>query len=200
MFSSPDRPLTPQLRAGGGLEPASWEEALEKAARGLAPAIGRTAAIVGGGASNEEGWLIQRLVRGALGSDDVASTARPGLGRAARTRLAAPELAVATADIDHAGAILVLGCDPMHEMPIVELRIRKAVRRNGAKLLVATERPTALDGGAAIGSRGCLEAQRYAPGAAPRLHRGPSLARSAPATPKPTPPASRTRCATPGRS
>ena len=54
----------------------------------------------------------------------------------------------------------------MNEMPIVELRIRKAVRRNGAKLLVATERPTALDGGAAIGSAGCIEAQRYAPGEA----------------------------------
>ncbi len=166
MFSSPDRPLTPQLRSGGGLEPASWDQAIEKAARGLAPAIGRTAAIVGGSTSNEEGWLIQRLVRGALGSDDVTSTARPGLSRTARNRLAAPELAVGTADIDHAGAILVLGCDPMHEMPIVELRIRKAVRRNGAKLLVATERPTALDGGGAIDSSGCLEARRYAPGAA----------------------------------
>ena len=166
MFSSPDRPLTPQVRSGGGLEPASWEEALTNAALGLAPAVGRTAAIVGGGTSNEEGWLIQRLVRGALGSADIASTASRGLSRAARTRLAAPELAVATADIDHAGAILVLGCDPMHEMPIAELRIRKAVRRNGAKLLVASERPTALDGGAAIGSSGCLEAQRYAPGEA----------------------------------
>ena len=51
-------------------------------------------------------------------------------------------------------------------MPILELRIRKAVRRNGAKLLVATERPTALDGGAAIGSAGCIEAQRYSPGEA----------------------------------
>ena len=60
------------------------------------------------------------------------------------------------ADIDHAGAILVVGCDPMHEMPILELRIRKAVRRHGAQLLVAGERPTALDGGAAIGSRRLL--------------------------------------------
>ena len=44
-------------------------------------------------------------------------------------------------------------------MPILDLRIRKAVRRGGAKLLVASERPTALDGGAA-------EAVRYAPGEA----------------------------------
>ena len=44
-------------------------------------------------------------------------------------------------------------------MPILDLGIRKAVRRNGAKLAVATARPTALDGGAA-------EAVRYAPGEA----------------------------------
>ena len=31
MFSSPDRPLTPQVGGGGSLEPASWEEALETA-------------------------------------------------------------------------------------------------------------------------------------------------------------------------
>ncbi len=42
-------------------------------------------------------------------------------------------------------------------MPIIDLRIRKALRRNGARLAVATARPTALDGGAA-------EAVRYAPG------------------------------------
>ena len=166
MFSSPDRPTTPQVRVGGGLAAANWEDALSKAEQGLAAARGKVAAIVGGATSNEEGWLIQRMVRGALASADVTGDARPGLSRDARIRLAAPELAVGTAEIDDAGAILVLGCDPMHEMPILELRIRKAVRRNGAQLLVATERPTALDGGAAIGSEGCLEAQRYAPGAA----------------------------------
>jgi NADH-quinone oxidoreductase subunit G len=42
-------------------------------------------------------------------------------------------------------------------MPILDLRIRKAVRRSHAKLMVASERPTALDGGA-------HEAVRYAPG------------------------------------
>jgi NADH-quinone oxidoreductase subunit G len=166
MLASRDRPLTPRVRSGGGLEPSSWEEAIEAAARGLAPAVGRTAAIVGGDTSNEEGWLIQRLVRGALGSADVASTHRPGLSRDARARLAAPELGVETAAIDDAGTILVLGCDPMNEMPILELRIRKAVRRNGARLLVAGERPTALDGGPAIDTSGCLEAHRYAPGGA----------------------------------
>ncbi len=60
----------------------------------------------------------------------------------------------------------------MHDMPILELRIRKAVRRHGSDLLVATERPTALDGGAAVDSSGCLEAARYAPGEAARFLAG----------------------------
>ena len=42
-------------------------------------------------------------------------------------------------------------------MPILDLRIRKVVRRNGARLAVATDRPSALDGGAE-------ETARYAPG------------------------------------
>ncbi len=51
----------------------------------------------------------------------------------------------------------MIGTDPLHSMPILDLRIRKAVRRNGARLAVATDRPTALDGGAE-------ETARYAPG------------------------------------
>ncbi|MGE5408839.1 MAG: molybdopterin oxidoreductase family protein, partial [Syntrophothermus sp.] len=55
--------------------------------------------------------------------------------------------------------ILVLGTDPLHSSPILDLRVRKAIRRNGARLLVATERPTALDGGAEA-------IARFAPGQA----------------------------------
>ncbi|MFN8152395.1 MAG: NADH-quinone oxidoreductase subunit NuoG [Solirubrobacterales bacterium] len=164
MFSSADRALAPAVSAGGVLDDTTWEDALGRAATGLAEARGKVAAIVGGGTSNEEGYLIQRLVRGPLASADVVSSPAPSLPLNLRRRLAAPELSVGMAEIDHAGAILVVGCDPMHEMPILELRIRKAVRRNGSQLLVAGERPTALDGGAAIGSNGALEAQRYAPG------------------------------------
>jgi len=53
----------------------------------------------------------------------------------------------------------VVGTDPLHSSPILDLRIRKAIRRNGAKLAVATDRPTALDGGAQA-------ATRYAPNGA----------------------------------
>ena len=176
MFASGDRPLAPQVRQGGALHAANWQEAIDRCVDGLSAAKGKVAAIVGGGASNEEGYLVQRIVRGALGSADVTSIPDPSLPLDLRTRLADPKLSVGMADIDSAGAILVVGCDPMHEMPILELRIRKAVRRNGAKLLVAGERPTALDGGAAIGSDGCLEAQRFEPGGAAGFLSGLSTA------------------------
>jgi NADH-quinone oxidoreductase subunit G len=162
MFGAEERVTAPLLR--GGAE-AGWEEAIAKAAEGLRAAGAASAAIVGD-ASNEESYLVQRLLREALGSPHVDSRRAGGASRETLVRLAQPELAVRTKDIDEADAILVVGTDPLHEMSILDLRIRKAIRRNGAKLVVATDRPTALDGGA-------QSIHRYAPGDAasvlPRL-------------------------------
>jgi NADH-quinone oxidoreductase subunit G len=126
--------------------------------RGPPPASSAVAAIVGD-ASNEEGFLLQRLMREALGSAHIDS--RPSRGPEAEVlrRLSQPSISAKVRDIDEADAILVLGTDPLHSSPILDLRVRKAVRRNGAKLVVATERPTALDGGAEA-------IARYAPGQA----------------------------------
>ncbi len=169
MFAAEERVTEPRLRGGAA---AGWDDAIAKAAEGLRTAAdidhtqggstsaapSRVAAIVGD-ASNEEGYLVQRLVREALGSPHVESRIAGGPSRATLVRLSQPELAVRTRDIDEADAILVVGTDPLHSASILDLRIRKAMRRNGARLAVATERPTALDGGAEA-------AARYAPGQA----------------------------------
>jgi NADH-quinone oxidoreductase subunit G len=94
-------------------------------------------------------------------------------------RLSDPALSIRTRDIDGADAILLLGTDPMHSMSILDLRIRKAIRRNGARLVLATERPTSLDGGASVVERilpgldgtfvpGVVESLRGEPGSGPR--------------------------------
>jgi len=161
MFSSPERITQPMLRGGdGSLSPIGWDEAIVMAGSRLRSAGARAAALVGGGSSNEEGWLAQKLIREG-GSGAIASSASP-VEPGHLAELSRPELTAKVRDLDYAGAILVLGTDPLHEMPILDLRIRKAVRRGDAKLLVASERPTALDGGAA-------EAVRYAPGEAAEL-------------------------------
>jgi NADH-quinone oxidoreductase subunit G len=155
MFEAEERIGAPRLK--GGAE-AGWEQAIAAVAEGLRRGGGKVAAIVGD-ASNEEGFLVQRIVREALGSAHIDS--RPSRGPRADVlrRLAEPAVSAKVRDIDDADAILVLGTDPLHSSPILDLRVRKAIRRNGAKLVVATERPTALDGGAEA-------IARFAPGQA----------------------------------
>jgi NADH-quinone oxidoreductase subunit G len=154
MFGDEQRVTEPRLKGGGATD---WGTAVAKAAeglRGLGP--GKVAALIGD-ASNEEGFLVQEIVRGALDSPHLDS--RPYGGPDAETivAFAQPDLTAAVTDIDEAEVIVVLGTDPLHSSPILDLRVRKAIRRNGAKLVVATERPTALDGGAEA-------IARYAPG------------------------------------
>jgi NADH-quinone oxidoreductase subunit G len=158
-FGAPGRITAPLVRDGGFLRPVSWERALSEAARALERSGERTAALVGGGATNEEGFLVQRLLRDGLGSPHVDSRAAGRLpGGYART-LARPDLSAKVSDIDHAGAILVLDTELVDEAPILDLRVRKAVRRNGGRLVVASSRPSTLDPNASA-------TLRFAPGAA----------------------------------
>jgi NADH-quinone oxidoreductase subunit G len=158
MIASDKRITQPLIREGGNARPVSWTEALERVAAGLGKARGRAAAIVGGTATNEEGYLVQRIFREAVRSGHVDSRAQEATtSREQLAQLSAPDLAAQVSDLDTADAILVIGADPLHGAPILDLRLRKAVRRAGARLAVATERPTTLDGGAA-------ETVRYAPG------------------------------------
>ena len=153
MFDAEERVRGPRLR--GGVE-ASWEDAIAKAAAALKHGGAESAAIVGD-ASNEEGYLLQRIMGEALGSPHIDSRPSRGPNRDALVRLSQPEISARVRDIDDAETILVVGTDPLHSSPILDLRIRKAIRRNGAKLVVATEAPTTLDGGA-------VAVVRYTPG------------------------------------
>ncbi len=147
-----ERITRPLVRDGGQLRPVSWERAFETAAE-IARHQGRTAALVGGGASNEEAFLLQRLLREGLYSHDIDS--RPGGAlplELART-LAAPALQASVPDLEFAHTVLVLGTEPLDEIPILDLRIRKGVRRNGVKLAIASPRPSALDPNAAVSLR-----------------------------------------------
>jgi NADH-quinone oxidoreductase subunit G len=155
MFAAEERVAAPRLRGGA----TDWETAIAKAAAGLRAAGGGKVAAIVGDASSEEAYLVQRLLREALGSPHVDSRPSRGPRRETLVRLAQPNVSAKVREIDDADVILVLGTDPLHSSPILDLRIRKAIRRNGARLVLATERPTALDGGAEA-------IARYAPGEA----------------------------------
>jgi NADH-quinone oxidoreductase subunit G len=152
-----ERITQPLVRDGGELRPVSWERALETAA-GLGKHRGRVGTLVGGQATNEEAFLLQRLSREVLDSNHIDSRVSAGpvpveLARA----LANPALQATVPDLEYAHTVLVVGCEPLDDAPILDLRIRKGVRRRGVQLVVASARPSALDVNA-------TQTIRYAPG------------------------------------
>ncbi|MGH2912593.1 MAG: molybdopterin-dependent oxidoreductase [Solirubrobacteraceae bacterium] len=139
-----DRITEPLIRDGGELRPVSWERALEEAASHLSRAGTRVGALAGGGATNEEGLLLGRLMRDALGSPHLDSRVGGMLPLELHRALAKPQLQATVPDLEFAHAVVVLDCHPIVDAPILDLRLRKGVRRHGMKL-VRAERSQILD-------------------------------------------------------
>ncbi|MBV8955919.1 MAG: NADH-quinone oxidoreductase subunit NuoG, partial [Solirubrobacterales bacterium] len=153
-----ERITAPLVREGDELRQVSWERALDVAA-GLGRHKGRAGALVGGQATNEEGFLVQRLLREGLESDDIDSRLFGATPFETTRALASTALQAKVSDLEFAHTVLVVGCDPLDDAPILDLRIRKGVRRRGVQLAIATDRPNALDANARL-------SVRYPPGEA----------------------------------
>ncbi len=93
------------------------------------------------------------MLREGLQSADIDSRpdGSPGLGET--LALHSPTLQATVPDLEFAHTVLVIGCEPLDDAPILDLRIRKGVRRNGVKLAVASARPSALDRNATLVAR-----------------------------------------------
>jgi NADH-quinone oxidoreductase subunit G len=124
----------PLLRDGGELRPVSWERALGEASVALRRAGARTAALAGAGVTNEEGLLLARLLRDGLGSPHLDSRVAGSLPLELLQTLADPRLQATVSDLEFAHSVLLLDCDPLLDAPILDLRLRKGVRRHGLKL------------------------------------------------------------------
>jgi NADH-quinone oxidoreductase subunit G len=134
-----ERIREPLLRDGGELRPVSWERALTEAAGALKRAGARTGALAGGGTTNEEGALLAHLMREALGSPHLDSrTAGGKLPLDLQRELDDPSLQAKVSDLEFAHAVLLLDCEPVKDAAILDLRLRKGVRRHGMKLIRAT--------------------------------------------------------------
>jgi NADH-quinone oxidoreductase subunit G len=147
-----ERITRPMVRDGGELREVSWERALDTAA-GLARHKGRVGALAGGQATNEEGFLLQRLMREVLGSSDIDSRGAAGIPTALMRSLSTPALQASVPDLEFAHTVLLVGTEPVDDAPILDLRLRKGVRRHGVKLAIASARPSSLDRNAAVALR-----------------------------------------------
>jgi NADH-quinone oxidoreductase subunit G len=130
----PDRLVSPLVRdAAGVLQPASWSEALDAAARGLAAARGRAGVLTGGRLTVEDAYAYAKFARLALGSNDIDMRARPHSAEetdflASAVAGTTPESGVSYASLQQAPTVLLAGFEPEDESPIVFLRLRKAVK------------------------------------------------------------------------
>ncbi|MFF9040915.1 NADH-quinone oxidoreductase subunit G [Streptomyces sp. NPDC014892] len=135
----PDRLTTPLVRnADGVLEPASWPEALEAAARGLLAARGRAAVLTGGRLTVEDAYAYSKFARVALDTNDIDFRARVHSGEeadflAARVAGRGRDLdgtGVTYTSLEKAPAVLLVGFEAEEEAPGVFLRLRKAWRKH----------------------------------------------------------------------
>lgn len=144
---SGDRIVGPLVRKDGQLVPVSWDEALDEVARGLLAARDThgprsVAGFPSAKCTNEENYLLQKLLRAGLGTNNVDHCTR--LCHASSTKglqmaFGTGAMTNATDDFEYADVIFACGTNTIENHPVAALKMKQAVHK-GAKLIVADPR------------------------------------------------------------
>jgi formate dehydrogenase major subunit len=130
---------------------ASWEEALDFAARGLA-SVAEThgnGAIAGFGSAkctNEEAYLFQKLIRTRFRNNNVDHCTRLCHASSVAALIEGIGSGAVTAtfnEVEHADVIMIIGANPTENHPVAATYFKQAAKR-GAKLIVIDPRGQAL--------------------------------------------------------
>jgi formate dehydrogenase major subunit len=144
-----DRKTKPMIRAAitDPWQEVSWDQALAYAAsefKRIQATYGRDSigGITSSRCTNEETFLVQKLIRGAFGNNNVDTCARVchsptgyGLGATLGTSAGTQDFA----SVDHSDVILVIGANPTDGHPVFASRMKRRLRA-GARLIVADPR------------------------------------------------------------
>ncbi len=151
MLSSAVRLTSPLVRsAAGTLEPASWEEALDRVAEGVGgarAAHGADAVGVfgGGGLTNEKAYSLGKFARVVLGTSQIDYNGRFCMSSAAAAGSRAfgldRGLPFPLEDIPRTGCVILVGSNPAETMPPA-LRYFTELKENGGTLIVVDPRRT----------------------------------------------------------
>jgi len=147
--NSPQRLRTPLIRRNGNLTPASWSETLTYIASNLKEIINKHGAqsVAGIGSTrttNEEAYLFQKFLRQVVGTPHIDH--HHGYFPGPRDSLTDKPwmMTNSIAEIEKASHIVLIASDPYQRQPILNLRIKKAMKQ-GAKIYVVNSNSTELD-------------------------------------------------------
>ena len=147
----PDRLTAPLIKEGSDFREATWDEALDRVSEELGKARDSHGSdslgfLSSAKATNEENYLMQKLARAVIGTNNVDHCARlchastvtglvSSFGSGAMTN--------SQEDIEEADVIFVIGSNTSEQHPLIARRMIKAAKK-GTKIIVADPREIGL--------------------------------------------------------
>ena len=143
--NSPERLTKPLIRENGRFREATWDEALDLIARRLtqlrvahgADSIGL---IASSKCTNEESYLMQKLARAVIGTNNIDNCSRycqsPATMGLFRTVGYGGDSG-SIADIEQATLVLIIGSNTAENHPVLATRVKRAHKQGRLKLIVS---------------------------------------------------------------
>jgi formate dehydrogenase major subunit len=144
-IDSADRLTKPLIREGDKFREASWEEALGLVARRLSEIKTRNGPdsiglISSSKCTNEESYLMQKLARAVVGTNNIDNCSRycqaPATAGLFRTVGYGGDSGSIT-DIAQADLVLIIGSNTAESHPVLATRVKRAHKLHGQKLIVS---------------------------------------------------------------
>lgn len=144
-INSPDRLTTPLIRENGKFRPATWDEALALIARRLSEIKAESGPdalgfISSSKCTNEESFLLQKMARAVIGTNNVDNCSRycqsPATMGLFRTVGYGGDSG-SISDIAKADLVLIIGSNTAESHPVIATRVKSSHKLRGAKLIVS---------------------------------------------------------------
>jgi formate dehydrogenase major subunit len=143
--NSADRLTKPLIREDGKFREAPWEEALDLVARRFSEIKARNgpdslAFISSSKCTNEESYLMQKLARAVIGTNNMDNCSRycqaPATAGLFRTVGYGADSG-SIRDIENAGLVIIIGSNTAESHPVLATRVKSAHKLRGQKLIVS---------------------------------------------------------------
>jgi formate dehydrogenase major subunit len=143
--NSPDRLTKPLIREGDGFREASWDEALDLVARRFSEIKTQhgpdaLAFISSSKCTNEESYLMQKLSRAIIGTNNMDNCSRycqaPATTGLFRTVGYGGDSG-SISDIEQAALVIIIGSNTAESHPVLATRIKRSHKLRGQKLIVS---------------------------------------------------------------